>query len=279
VAQADVVVENFRPSSLARLGIDPEAYRQRHQRLVWCSVRGHDAAGAHADRPAYDFVIQAASGLMAATGSATSPLRTGAPVVDYATGLTALSAVLAALVQRGQTGHGAHVQVPMLHTAWALMNSVMSGHVHGQRQVQAGVNRAGSGAALSRLWATGDGRWLAIAINEAHQRQALASFAGLPTTDAADDAAIARVLAPVLARTDAHAAEAQLAAAGVPCAVVRSATESLAELGGEALWPSGGATATAALQSARLPFTINGWRGAPTPLTASVRQVLQPGSG
>ncbi|MGE0803080.1 MAG: CaiB/BaiF CoA transferase family protein [Lautropia sp.] len=112
---ADVVVENFRPGTADRLGIGYEALRALNPRLVYCSLSGFGAAGAHRERPALDPVIQAMSGIMQLTGTTTSgPLRTGFPVSDYATPLLALSGILAALVARNTSGVGQRIDLSML---------------------------------------------------------------------------------------------------------------------------------------------------------------------
>jgi crotonobetainyl-CoA:carnitine CoA-transferase CaiB-like acyl-CoA transferase len=116
LADADVLVDNYRPGALAALGLDATALRRRHPRLVVCSITGHGDA-----TPAYDNSIQAASGMMARTGSITAPVKAGASAIDYASGMTAAFAIAAALFRRAATGKGEAIDVAMFDTALTLM--------------------------------------------------------------------------------------------------------------------------------------------------------------
>jgi CoA:oxalate CoA-transferase len=270
VAQADVVIENFRPSSLARLQLQAQAYRERYPRLVWCSISGYGRRGPRADWPAYDHVVQAASGLMSLTGTeASGPTKTGAPVVDYATGSNAATAIVAALLRRGRSGRGALVEASLLDAAWGLMPSAVSGVLNGAARGAPRGNHAASGAPLSRLWAAADGP-VAIAINEAHQRRALAECIGARPSD--DDVALAAALEQWLSGLPAARAESALCAKGVACAAVRTLPHALAEDDGAMFVAAPRASPGAALRVGRLPFAIDGWRGEPgalpPPITA-----------
>jgi len=100
IARADVLVENFRPGKLRALGFDPAELVRRHPRLIVCSITGFGQAGASSGRRAYDHVVQAASGLMSANADADGvPQRVGFPIIDYAVGMQAALAVLAALAR------------------------------------------------------------------------------------------------------------------------------------------------------------------------------------
>ena len=113
IARADVLVQNLKPGALGRLGFAPEALRQRHPRLICCSISGYGETGPLADRKAYDLLIQAESGLASITGGPEGPARVGISIVDIATGATAHAAVLEALIGRGITGQGADIRVSM----------------------------------------------------------------------------------------------------------------------------------------------------------------------
>ncbi len=270
VASADVVVENFRPSSLARLRLAPLDYRERHPRLVWCSLSGYGRSGTRADWPAYDHVIQAASGLMASSGDeGTGPVKTGVPVVDYATGSNAALAVLAALLQRERTGQGALVEACLLDGAWSLMHSAASGVHNGHASGAPRGNVAASGAPLSRVWPTADGA-LALAVNENHQRRALAREIGCHEDDSDD--VLGRALSRWLADKPAAAVEATLCAAGVACAAVRTLPQALAQDNASGMFTAAQASA---LQVAALPFAIDGWRGVPGALPSALPQALR----
>lgn len=113
VARADVLVQNLKPGALARLGFSPEDLRERHPRLICCSISGYGEAGPFASRKAYDLLIQAESGLSSITGGPDEPARVGISVVDIATGATAHAAILEALIARGISGDGADIRVSM----------------------------------------------------------------------------------------------------------------------------------------------------------------------
>jgi crotonobetainyl-CoA:carnitine CoA-transferase CaiB-like acyl-CoA transferase len=115
VAGADVLVENFLPSEWRKLGFRRTRFNRVFPRLVQCTVASYGTAGPEADRPAYDVVLQAESGLMSLTGfEAGEPVRVGVAIVDVISALYGLSAVLAALRERDNTGRGRHVEVSMV---------------------------------------------------------------------------------------------------------------------------------------------------------------------
>jgi CoA:oxalate CoA-transferase len=121
-AQADVVVENFRPGVAERLGMGPAALRQANPRLVYVSVSGFGQTGPYAHRPAYDIIVQALSGLMEATGEPEgAPTLVGEAVSDVVAGLFASWATLAALLQTQRSGQGQHVDVAMFDTTLSFL--------------------------------------------------------------------------------------------------------------------------------------------------------------
>lgn len=113
-AKADVVIQNLAPGAGARLGFSEEALRPRHPRLIVCDISGYGLNGPYRDKKAYDILIQAEAGLLSVTGTPEHPSRTGIPIADIASGMYAYSNILAALIQRGKTGHGCHIDVSML---------------------------------------------------------------------------------------------------------------------------------------------------------------------
>lgn len=124
LSTADVLVTNYRRPSQNKLGLDPASIRSINPRLLTCSITGFGQTGPKADEPAYDNVIQAFSGLMAATGSVdAAPVKVGPPVLDYGTGVQAALAVTAALLHRERTGTVSHLDVAMLDAALMLMTS------------------------------------------------------------------------------------------------------------------------------------------------------------
>ena len=118
VADYDVVLENFRPGVMDRLGFGWDAIRDINPSAIYCAVSGFGQTGPMRERPAYDQIIQGLSGLMSVTGTAeVAPIRVGVPICDSIGGLVAAFAICAALVRRGNTGEGAFLDVSMLEAA------------------------------------------------------------------------------------------------------------------------------------------------------------------
>ena len=114
-AVADVVVENFRPGVLERLGLGYETLRADNPRLVYCSISGYGQDGPYGGKGAFDVTVQAMSGLMSVTGEpGRPPVKCGVPVGDFCAGLYAAYAITAALMQARETGRGAHIDCSML---------------------------------------------------------------------------------------------------------------------------------------------------------------------
>lgn len=122
IAKADVVVENFRPGTMAKLGLAPEQLVQEHERLIVCSISGFGQYGPLHREAAYDTIIQALSGIMDATGMPDGPAtRVGTSISDIAAGIYGYAAIMTALVARERTGKGTTVDVAMLDSTFALM--------------------------------------------------------------------------------------------------------------------------------------------------------------
>ena len=123
---ADVVVQNFRPGVLARLGFGYEAVRTLKPNIIYCSISGFGQEGPYATAPAYDGAVQAISGIMGCTGPrGGEAIRVGTPVVDLSTAIMAAFAISTALYRRAATGEGQHVDVAMLDTSLALMSPLL----------------------------------------------------------------------------------------------------------------------------------------------------------
>ena len=118
--QADVVAENFRPGTMTRLGLGPEALRQDHPALIYVSVSGFGQTGPYASRPGYDLVAQGMSGMMSVTGYPDSPpVKVSIPVADLNAGMFAAYGVLSAYIHRLKTGDGQVVETSLLEAAIA----------------------------------------------------------------------------------------------------------------------------------------------------------------
>ncbi len=129
--KADVVIENFRPSSLAKMGLAYEALSARNPGLIHCSISGYGRDNVFADRPGYDFIIQAEAGFMALTGDPDgSPTRLGVAFVDLITGMNASQAILAALHARTRTGRGQSIDVALFDSALHLLANVSAAYLN-----------------------------------------------------------------------------------------------------------------------------------------------------
>lgn len=114
IGTADVYIQNFRPGAAARLGADWETLHAINPRLVYCSISGFGPDGPYAERPAYDSVAQAVSGFLAVATDPVQPRLLGPAIADAVTGAYAATGILGALVERGRTGVGRHVEISML---------------------------------------------------------------------------------------------------------------------------------------------------------------------
>jgi itaconate CoA-transferase len=118
VAQADVLVQNLAPGAAARMGLSHEALSQAHPRLIVCDISGYGddprTPGPFRDKKAYDLLIQSESGFLSITGSPEEPAKAGCSIADIAAGMYAYTNILAALLERGQTGRGKRIDVSML---------------------------------------------------------------------------------------------------------------------------------------------------------------------
>jgi len=122
IARADVLVENFRPGTLADLGCDAATLCDRHPRLIYCAISGFGQTGPRRDEPGYDAVMQAEGGLMSVTGDASGPpFRLGVAIADIVSGMWAAQGVMAAIIARERTGRGQIVDVGMLDATASLL--------------------------------------------------------------------------------------------------------------------------------------------------------------
>ena len=137
-ARSDVLVENFRTGTLAKYGLDHESLRALNPRLVYLSVTGFGQTGPYADRPGYDGIFQAMSGMMSVSGHPEEPMKVGVSMIDILTGLYASTAVLAALRHRDATGEGQFIDLSLLDCGLAslshfAMNYLVSGEIPQRR--------------------------------------------------------------------------------------------------------------------------------------------------
>ncbi len=129
-ATADVLVENYRPGALDALGLGYDAFAAVNPRLIYASMSAFGQDGPRRQHTAYDYVIQASSGIMAMTGTPeVNPVKFGSPAIDYATGTTGAFALAAALFQRERCGRGQRIDIAMFDVAMILMGSHLTGYL------------------------------------------------------------------------------------------------------------------------------------------------------
>jgi crotonobetainyl-CoA:carnitine CoA-transferase CaiB-like acyl-CoA transferase len=181
---ADVLIENFRPGVMNRLGLGYDDLRKLRPSLVYCAISGFGAEGPMKDAPAYDQIVQGLSGVMSITGDEVcAPLRVGYPVADTIGGITGAFAICGALVRRASTGEGSFIDLSMLDSILATMGWVVSNYlIAGVEPRPMGNNNFT--AAPSGAFKTAHGL-LNIAANKQEQFEALAKAVGRP--DLIDD--------------------------------------------------------------------------------------------
>lgn len=238
--ECDVVIENFRPGVLARLGVDRVAEQARRPELIWCSISGFGQDGPARDLPAYDMVVQAISGAMSLTGEEGGrPLRTGVPVGDLAAGLHAAIGVLAALEKRHRTGEGDFVDISMLDGLVSMLNYQATYYLH------SGVLPRPQGTGHDsvptyRTFAAGDGQDIVTTANTERMWVAMAEVLGHP--ELVDDPRFAtnadrlrnkealwEVIEPAFREKPAAEWVRLFNAASIPVALVQSVPEALVD--------------------------------------------------
>ena len=130
IKQSDVLVENFRPGTVARFSLDYESISANNPELIYCSITGFGQAGPLRDRPGYDFMIQAMGGLMSITGEPDGePMKVGVAVADLFAGQNAVIAILAALQARAQSGKGQHLDIALFDSQVGMLANVASNYL------------------------------------------------------------------------------------------------------------------------------------------------------
>lgn len=175
---ADVLVENFRPGVMDRLGFSWEILHELNPGLIYCAISGFGRTGPDAFKPAYDQIIQGLSGVMAINGDERlNPLRCGFPVCDTVGGLNAAFAIMAALYCREKTGQGQHIDISLLESIMPLMGWVAANLLIGEQQPVL-LGNDNFTAAPSGTFATKDS-YINIAANQQKQWEDLADELGV----------------------------------------------------------------------------------------------------
>jgi len=236
IARADVLVENFRPGTLGKMGLDAGTLAEKHPRLVYCSISGFGQTGPRTREPGYDAVIQGEGGLMSITGASEGPsVRLGVAIADIVTGMFAAQGVTAALLARERTGRGQHVDIGMLDSVAALL-TYQAGIYFATNVAPARLGNRHPTIAPYETFAASDGDFvLAVGNDELWRRFCTVAELDLGDRFATNRQRVAAYaeLRPVLAarlRTRSRAEWiAELSAAGVPCGSVRDLAELFAD--------------------------------------------------
>lgn len=239
ISKSDVVVENFRPGAMARLGLDYSTLAARHPRLVFCSISGFGQDGPRRDQAGYDAVIQAEGGLMSVTGDADGrAFRVGVAVTDMVAGLLAVQGIILALFARERSGRGQHVDISMLDGVISLLSYHASIYLTTGAESRRVGNRHATIAPYDTFAASDGELFLAVGNDEQFQRFCAAT--GLQHLLADDrfstnparvrnEAALKELLAPVMRERTRDGWLRAFATAGVPCGAVRSVPEALSD--------------------------------------------------
>ena len=236
---ADVFVENHRPETMKRLGLDETRLSQEFPHLIHCAMTGYGRGGPQENTSAYDVNIQASCGLMDATGTAESgPMRAGAPILDYGTAMAASFAISAALFERSKTGKGTFVDVSMLETGLSLMSSTITDYLKTGNAPQRRGNLANSRSPGAGSFPCRTGV-ISLGVNEVAHFQNLARSLecdhwledpqfSKPDARKKHAAELVAEIEAKLLEKDAEEWEAILQENGVPAARLRSLPEALA---------------------------------------------------
>lgn len=249
VARCDVLLENFRPGVIDRLGLGYQDVTAFNPDIVFCSISGYGQIGPQRDWPAIDNIVQATSGMMMLSGGEEDPpIRIGFPIVDTLTGQTAALAILGALMRRAGGGEGSYIDVSMFDASLAFMTSALTPFLATGTPMARMGNTGYSGLPTASLFIARDGREVSLGVVQPNQFEALARQVGrldwlldprFATPDArrANFEAMKAELAAVMLTRDAADWERDLSAMGVPCGMVRRVDEAAALAGADALLP------------------------------------------
>ena len=258
VEAADVLLENFRPGVMARLGFGWERLREVNPRLVYCAISGF---GRERPGPGYDLMVQGMSGIPSLTGAGDAPWKCGASVADLVAGLNAAQGVLAALYQRERTGQGDLVDVSMLDGQVSLLTYHASAWLNAGQEPRARGN-AHPSIHPFQSYRTSDG-WLNLAVGNDALFVSLCGVLGVSWhTDARFATNAERVrhrveldelLSPAMAGRSTATWLEQLGQAGVPCGAMRTVPEALDDVElVEHAHPEGGGS----VRTLRLPYAV-----------------------
>ena len=182
-AEADVLLENYKVGQLARYGLDGASLSALNPKLIYCSITGYGQDGPYAQAAGYDFAIQATGGLMSITGEkdgtpGSEPQKVGVAVSDLFTGVYAVTAILAALVERGRTGRGRRIDAALLDTQVAMLGNQASNYFVGGKPPRR-MGNAHVNIVPYQVFATKDGH-IVLAVGNDGQFRRFCQLAGRP---------------------------------------------------------------------------------------------------
>jgi crotonobetainyl-CoA:carnitine CoA-transferase CaiB-like acyl-CoA transferase len=232
-ACADVLIENFRSGTMRRWGMDAEALRKRNPRLIYCKISAFGSDSSRAAEPGYDAMIQASAGLMSVTGPTDAeggqPQKVGVAIADIMCGMYAVTAILAALHKRNDTGEGQVIEVPLFDSQVAWLANQNMNYLIGDR-VPGRLGTAHPNIVPYQSFPTADGH---IMIAVGNDRQFRACLECLNLQDLATDArfrnnqdrlenreVLVRLMTDALAKRDSADWLVRLAGAGIPCSPI-----------------------------------------------------------
>jgi formyl-CoA transferase len=234
-ARSDALVENFRTGVLDGMGLGYERLHEVHPRLVYCSISGYGRTGPYADRPGYDFVIQAEGGFMGITGPEEGPpYRVGVPIIDITAGMFSATAILAALRVRDLTGEGQLVDLSLLDTQVALLANVASNYLVGGQEPRR-LGNAHPNITPYEAFRARD-RWFALAAANERQWAILCDAIGRPELQndprfannnarVANRGTLRQILDGAFVSRDAGEWLAEFRRAGLPCGPINTIPE------------------------------------------------------
>lgn len=178
IAQADVLIENYKKGGLAKYGLSYEQIRERYPRLVYCSVTGFGQTGPYASRPGYDFLIQGMGGIMSLTGEPQGqPMKVGVGIADVMTGMYAAVGILAALRHRDATGQGQQIDISLLDTQIAWLVNAGTNYL-AERKVPTRLGNGHPNIVPYQVFSTADSPMI-LAVGNDGQFQRFCEVAGL----------------------------------------------------------------------------------------------------
>lgn len=244
IQRSDVLVENFRPGTLARFALDFESTSAINPNLIYCSITGFGQTGPLRDKPGYDFMIQAMGGLMSFTGEpAREPMKVGVAVADLFAGQSAVIAILAALQARTLTGIGQHLDIALFDSQVAMLANVASNYfISGNLPKRYG--NAHANIVPYQSFQANDA-WFIVAVGNDRQFEKLCGVIGkwelvsdsrftLNSERVKNREALIEILKPIFIQRTASEWLSALDAAGIPCGPINTLDKVFAEPQAEA---------------------------------------------